>query len=709
MKITLRQTIKVTFLTLLLTTYNLLFTASAQSPNLLSYQAVVRDAGGKLVQNHVVGLKISILQTTATGTVVFSETHSVASNADGLVTVSIGGGTPVSGALASVNWSAGPYFLKTEVDPAGGISYTITGTNQLLSVPYALYAAGSGNGWALTGNTGTDPAVNFIGTSDDKNLIFKRAGVFSGLVGADNTSLGINAFNTSSTGSNNSAFGSYALKSNSDGMFNVANGSYSLYKNTSGSYNVATGAYALLNNTTGSYNMAMGESALFLNTTGSYNMAFGSQALYQNSSGTSNIAIGTSALYYNSTGSNNDAIGDGALSSNTSGSDNNAMGYNALYANTVGTDNTAVGSKSLAYNTTGAENTATGNQALLSNTTGGDNTAGGWHALKTNTTGGFNTAMGMMALNSNTTASYNSAFGSKALASNSTGTLNTAIGSSALFSNTTGSNNIAIGTFSLFSSISGNENTAVGVNSLSANTTGTGSTATGSQSLVANTTGSGNTAIGIYALYSNTTGSGNVALANALVNNITGNYNTGIGYLADVTATNLTNATAIGYNAAVSSSNAFVFGNSSVTGWGFGVNPGAAAIRVGSTAANGNGATLTLTGVWTNASDISKKYNITEIIYGLTDIMKLHPVSYKLKGTDNEDIGFIAQEVKEIVPEIVYGEDGQMSMSYGQLTSVLVKAVQEQQLQIETQQKEIEELKALVDRMAVINGRKRKR
>lgn len=63
--------------------------------------------------------------------------------------------------------------------------------------------------------------------------------------------------------------------------------------------------------------------------------------------------------------------------------------------------------------------------------------------------------------------------------------------------------------------------------------------------------------------------------------------------------------------------------------------------------------------------------------------MKLHPVTYKLKGINNQDIGFIAQEVKEIIPEIVYGKEGELTLSYGQIAPVLVKAVQEQQAMIE--------------------------
>lgn len=115
----------------------------AQSPQRISYQAVIRDAGNRLITTSV-GMRISILQGTSTGTPVYVETQTTTPNINGLVSVEIGGGTPVTGTLASVNWSAGPYFIKTETDPLGGTAYTISGASQVLSVPYALYAQATG-------------------------------------------------------------------------------------------------------------------------------------------------------------------------------------------------------------------------------------------------------------------------------------------------------------------------------------------------------------------------------------------------------------------------------------------------------------------------------------------------------------------------------------------------------------------------------------
>jgi hypothetical protein len=116
----------------------------AQSPMKMSYQAVVRHSDGTLVTSSPVSMRMSILQGSATGTAVYVETHAVSTNVNGLMTTEIGNGTVVSGSMSSIDWSNGPYFIKTETDPEGGTNYTITGTSQCTSVPYALYAANSG-------------------------------------------------------------------------------------------------------------------------------------------------------------------------------------------------------------------------------------------------------------------------------------------------------------------------------------------------------------------------------------------------------------------------------------------------------------------------------------------------------------------------------------------------------------------------------------
>lgn len=108
----------------------------AQPPQKMSYQAVIRNAGSNLIKSLPVGMRISILQGSVSGAVVYTEIQTPTTNVNGLVTIEIGGGTGFN----TIDWSLGPYFLKTETDPTGGTNYTITGISQLLTVPYAIYS-----------------------------------------------------------------------------------------------------------------------------------------------------------------------------------------------------------------------------------------------------------------------------------------------------------------------------------------------------------------------------------------------------------------------------------------------------------------------------------------------------------------------------------------------------------------------------------------
>lgn len=140
----------------------------AQAPQKISYQAVVRDADGQLITNSTVGMRISIIKDDPDGPAEYVETHAPTTNANGLATLEIGEGTPVSGTFFSVEWRSGSHYVKTETDPNGGTNYTISGTSQLLSVPYALYSniAGVSTAWTLVGdNIASVPEGNVgIGT-----------------------------------------------------------------------------------------------------------------------------------------------------------------------------------------------------------------------------------------------------------------------------------------------------------------------------------------------------------------------------------------------------------------------------------------------------------------------------------------------------------------------------------------------------------------
>jgi uncharacterized protein (TIGR02145 family) len=122
----------------------------AQAPEKMSYQAVIRNSSDQLVTSQAIGMKISILQGTSPGIIVYQETYNPnpQTNANGLVSIEIGGGIPIIGTFSAIDWALGPYFLKAETDPTGSTNYTITGTSQILSVPYALYAKTAENGFS---------------------------------------------------------------------------------------------------------------------------------------------------------------------------------------------------------------------------------------------------------------------------------------------------------------------------------------------------------------------------------------------------------------------------------------------------------------------------------------------------------------------------------------------------------------------------------
>lgn len=148
----------------------------AQAPSKMSYQAVVRGNTGQLIAAAPIGMRITILQGSPNGTPVYSETQSIYSNDNGLVSLAIGSGNVTSGNFTAIDWSDGPYFIKSETDLSGGTNYTVTGTSQLMSVPFAMYAETSGSG--TTSVNGVTPVSG--------NITLVKSDI--GLGNVDNTS-----------------------------------------------------------------------------------------------------------------------------------------------------------------------------------------------------------------------------------------------------------------------------------------------------------------------------------------------------------------------------------------------------------------------------------------------------------------------------------------------------------------------------------------
>ncbi|MDT0556675.1 tail fiber domain-containing protein [Patiriisocius hiemis] len=426
-------------------------------------------------------------------------------------------------------------------------------------------------GWKTTGNSGTDALVNFIGTTDDVNVIFKRNDTHYGIFhedliggvlpinnigfgknslmnitsGNSNISFGNESLSSLTSGSENTALGGRALASvtgggantaigfgvleNNVGVRNTGVGRRALQNHTSGDDNIAIGNFAMTSNS-GEFNLGIGNSTLVYNE-GNYNTAVGHNSLNNNSSGQRNVAIGFSSLYDNTSGSYNVAIGEDALSSNSVGSNNVAIGKSSLSSINTSSANVAIGSNSLSQLTFGLRNTAIGHYSLRLGASGNDNTGVGSNSLENNI-GSSNTAIGSQALRNNDSGSNNTAIGEQSLLQNTTGTSNTALGVSSLQNNLTGSFNVALGGRTLIENTA-NYNTAVGYQSLKENTTGSQNVALGTFALDNNITGNGNTSIGYNSLGSNDSGSSNVGIgSNSLLNNDIGSNNVAVGVSA---------------------------------------------------------------------------------------------------------------------------------------------------------------------------------
>ena len=430
----------------------------AQAPQSFSYQAIVRDGSGVVQANTSAAVELSLLQGAINGPVIYSEEHAATTNDFGLVNLAFGQGTPVNGAWAAVDWSAGPWFARTRVN---GVTIS---TTQLFSVPYALHAEtsntpgpagpagpngpqgpqgptgpvgpagpqgttgaqgppgptgatgttgpqgatgpqgpagadGALNAWGLEGNAGTDTAVHFIGTTDDMPLRFKVNGIHSGQVSEWSTALGSHALETG-LDDVSTAFGMSALSSSAAQTFCAAFGGAALAQNTTGEFNTALGHRALAVNQVGQDNTACGANALEHNT-GSGNTATGARALWSASKGAGNVAMGFETLYYNDSGSYNVALGYRALRGNFNTQGNNSS------------TNVAVGAFALEGAYSGEFNTGVGHRALNATASANSNTALGHSALEV-ATGGGNTGIGRDAGNfwtmTNSTFLGNAAF-----------------------------------------------------------------------------------------------------------------------------------------------------------------------------------------------------------------------------------------------------------------------------------------------------------
>ncbi len=423
----------------------------AQSPQKMSYQAVIRNSTNALVINTPIGMKISILQGSASGTAVYSEIQTPTTNANGLISIEIGGGV----GFDAIDWPTGSFFIMTETDPTGGTDYTITGTSQLLSVPYALH---SKTAESISGGiTETDPVfaaspANAISTGNIANWNTaygwgNHAGLYRPISyvptwneitsnpfvftsAANNQLIKYNStsgkwenwtanFLTSFT-ETDPVFGASPAKSITGTNITNWNTAYSWGNHASAGYLTSEVDGSITNEI---QSLAISNDSVYLSDGGFIKLPSANAWSLNGNAGTvdgtnfigtsDNVPLnfkvnnqkagridqnGSTFLGYQSGNLNftwgNTGFGYQALYSGGTGIENTATGHKALYTNGYGSQNTAIGVSALQNNNSGSWNTADGTQALVSNTIGNSNTAVGYTSLSSNTNGNFNTALG---------------------------------------------------------------------------------------------------------------------------------------------------------------------------------------------------------------------------------------------------------------------------------------------------------------------------
>jgi hypothetical protein len=662
----------------------------AQSPESFKYQAQIRDKNGNILAKQNISLKISIVQSSPSGSIVYSEEHAIQTNSNGIITIAIGEGDQPTANFSTIDWGTDSYYVKTELDPEGGTNYTEMGTSQLLSVPYALYSKNSGKvnqynsdtlfvvkdnqgnvvfavfpdgakvyvndtspkdkagGFAVTGRSkvkGTEFSI-FHATPDSTRIYINdstttkdKAGGFavSGrskvkgeenrLFYADNDSTRIYIYDSAKDKA-----GGFAVS----GRNNSKAGDFRLMQLTPENYTI--GHSAGTNITTGYKNFFAGYEAGMENTTGFYNVFLGYRAGKNNNS-SSNVFIGTEAGINNVDGWSNVFIG-------------NRAGYNNIGGG----------------GTFGARNVFIGREAGYYNEDGGDNI-------------------------------YIGAFAGNEMVS---GDNNVIIGNTAASHNTTGQNNVYFGNRAAYSN-NGNSNVIIG------NLAGSNS-----QEYSPNSNYSTSVMIGEGAGYSNVDGTGNVFLGYRAGYSESGSDKL---YIENTTA-NSTNALIYGefdndklrFNANVG------VGYPAYSLYGMVVLGGTSnSLRVyeasGQTYSIYTDGTVHATN-YASKSDLRQKQNINTYNNALNKILKLRGVSFNWKSTKNntdnkKHIGLIAQEVEKIIPELITeDEKGNKAITYSGMVPVMIEAMKEQQKiikklreELELQQDKNEELKQKIDKI----------
>lgn len=487
------------------------FMGYAQAPQGFSYQAVVRDGNSSPIGNTFVGVRITL--ENASSVAYYSETHRPQSNAQGVISIIIGQGTQVGGnTFSSVPWKNGDVFIKIEIDPAGGTSYTSMGIHKpLQSVPYALFAENVKE--VVSSPTALDDDPIFEVKNKVGQVVF---GVYQG---------GVRVYVDDAVVKG--ARGGFAVgglsqtKLAPNEYFRITPDSARIYvKNTAKG---ARGGFAV-----GGLSQTKSSPANFLQLT-PINYFIGHQSGESISTGVYNAVFGYFAGKSLNSGSNNTFIGNKVGEFTTWGSSNVFIGNNSGNANVYGSRNIFIGDSA------GVLNGGTG--SIIIGSSAGRKSTNTWNAVFLGNNAGYNDLSGMP----NTFIGNNSGF------SNTTGGQNTFIGNFCGYKNTQGMSNVFIGNYAAYSNIDGQQNVIIGENANYNGTTGGGNVFIGYNSAYSNKTSHGNTFLGNYTGYQLTEGNNNVFIGNGSgTSNTTGEENTYVGRNAGMMSSNGISNTFIG-------------------------------------------------------------------------------------------------------------------------------------------------------------------
>jgi hypothetical protein len=691
---------------------------SSQTTQGFNYQAIARDVSGNAITNHLLPVRITIQSDSLSGTTFWIEEHnSVTTNSFGLFNLIIGKGEKKSGStkdyFSDIEWTVTPKFIKTEIDYGG---WKNMGSSRLWAVPYSMVSgdlAGPLKKLAVTGQTSNMEEALFEVKNKNGQTVFAvynegvRIYVDDGITkGATKGGFAIGGFGSVKTPSQEyfrvtrdstrvylndtgakATKGGFAIggfdpvKGGIQDFLTVSTDSVRIFINTNQAKGTAKGGFAI-----GGFDpvkagneeylrVTRDSTRVYLNDTGAKGTKGGfAIGGFENLKGKGQEYL---RITDDSTRINIKEPAKGTKGGFAIGSFTPLKGTNTSFTSLT-PENYFIGHEAGMENTTGKFNSFFGYNAGRSNKDGVNNIFIGRKSGYSNIDGGFNLFIGDSAGYNNTSGYINLFLGYGAGTNNTIGYLNTSIGNYAGAYNTTGWQNINLGYMAGFSNTFGNRNIFVGAGAGQSNTEGQANVMVGNLAGAGCKTGRNNVYIGAYAGRRDSVGSYNVFLGS----------NAGQGE---------------------KSSNRLLIANNNIWPLIYGEFDNGKVVISGDSASNIFRRTFYVDGdaggqtAWSNDSDRKLKHDIVTIPDALQKILQLRGVNF-LWNEPKENMaglqmGFIGQEAAEIIPEVVSVKNDRFSMQYAPITALLVEGMKEQQKQIESQKKEIDELKALVEHL----------